>query len=161
MEGSNTRVHIEHRVLDTFQADIPKHFEKIGPKYYYIEHINIFNWFGAAEKCRQFDAHLINLQDNIELYNVGLNLNQSLNYWTDLNNLVNRSIFYSLTTGTSANLLNDQLKSQTTHDINMCGLIQFDNNTSNFILAKHKCVDKKAYFICETTQPTTISFLLW
>ncbi|XP_023177603.1 accessory gland protein Acp29AB-like [Drosophila hydei] len=157
MEGTNTIDIIEHRIMDDFQAEIPEHFEKVGDKYYYFDQDQeAHNWFGAVEKCRQIDGHLINPQNENELLQVASKLSSSQEYWTDLNNLVNKTLFYSLTTGRVANMLNDDSNS----DVNMCGLIRFDPSNSSYRLTKHNCFQKKN-FICETTQPTTISFLLW
>ncbi|XP_030241197.1 accessory gland protein Acp29AB-like [Drosophila navojoa] len=156
MEGTNTRALIEGGISNNFEEKIPEPFEKVGEKYYYFENKETQNWFGAVEKCRQIDGHLINLQNENELVNVAPKLSSSQEYWTDINNLHKRNIFFSLTTGREANMLNNRSDNK----VNRCGLIQYDPSNSNFNVTKRNCFQKKN-FICETTQPTTISILLW
>lgn len=108
-----------------FHEKIPEPFEKVGEKYYYFENQETQNWFGAAEKCRQIDGHLINLQNENELLNVAPKLSSSQEYWTDINNLFKRNIFFSLTTGRVANMLNDR----SDHKENICVLFNMIHST--------------------------------
>lgn len=115
------------------------------------------NWFKAAEKCLQINGNLVNLQNNFELENIQTKLDSSIIYWTDLNNLGNKTKFYSLTAGTEGKFLNTQGNDNTVYN---CGILKYDETTRNFTVGKQKC-NEKGRPICETKKPTTISVLLW
>ncbi|KAH8263522.1 hypothetical protein KR044_010222, partial [Drosophila immigrans] len=137
-----------------------KPFAKVGRKYLYVDDENPVNWFGAVEKCRRIGGHLINLQSTEDLERMQNGLNKSFDYWTDLNNLVDWRIFYSLTTGSKGNLLNDPSDNQRAKD-NLCGILRYDNIDKTFKLGTLKCSSKTGLPICETTHPSTIQVLIW
>ncbi|XP_034474632.1 accessory gland protein Acp29AB-like [Drosophila innubila] len=154
-EGVNSHISIYHGLKDEFKGEIPKPFEKIGEKYYNIDQNNTVNWFGAAENCRQIGGNLVNLQNKLELENIKVKLNSSFIYWTDLNNLAKKTVFYSLTTGSYSNFLNVE-----NDELDMCGILKYEKNTREFTVGQQKCM-KKGRPICESKLPTTISVSLW
>ncbi|KAH8377614.1 hypothetical protein KR093_006265, partial [Drosophila rubida] len=151
---------IQPNVNDEFQAEIPQPFQKVHNKYIYLDHAKSVNWFGAVESCHRINGHLINLQSIEDLERLQTLLNKSYDYWTDLNNLVDLKVFYSLTTGSKGNLLNEPSHDGGNKD-NLCGLLRYDNNTKKFKLLKQNCSSTKGRPICETTRPTTIQVLVW
>ncbi|KAL7739788.1 hypothetical protein ACLKA6_018034 [Drosophila palustris] len=79
-------------------------FEKIGSKYYYIEHNSGINWYAAAHKCHELGGHLVNLQNLSELVAVSAKLKNRF-YWIDINDLAKEGEYNSLTTGLRAKFL--------------------------------------------------------
>ncbi|KAH8395636.1 hypothetical protein KR222_004098, partial [Zaprionus bogoriensis] len=157
---TNFRDRVVHGRAKEYGSQIPEPFEEIGSNYYYIDHTHTSNWFGAVERCRQVGGNLINLQSKLELAQVASKLNSSLDYWTDLNNLVAVQTFYSLTTGVPSAFFNGLMKVSKS-DYNQCGVLRYDQSAKEFVLSRQDCLHKHAYPICQTAQPTTISFLFW
>ncbi|XP_062123202.1 accessory gland protein Acp29AB-like [Drosophila sulfurigaster albostrigata] len=158
LNGNRSAVFINHNIGDVFYAEIPEGFVKIGYMFLHIDQTEIVNWFGAVEKCRRINGHLINLQSLDDLKNLQNHLDTSIEYWTDLNNLVKTVYFYSLTTGTKAELLNEPSKDK--RDSYMCGILRFNKEEEKFELVEKNCTSKTGRPICQTTHPTTIDVVI-
>ncbi|XP_016985622.1 accessory gland protein Acp29AB [Drosophila rhopaloa] len=79
-------------------TEIPKQFQKIGSRYFYIEKEKGLDWFGAASKCHQLGAHLATIQNQVELD--AINMKTSSNdYWLDITDLAKSGEFLSFATG--------------------------------------------------------------
>lgn len=74
-------------------------FEKIGDKYYYIEHNEKVNWFVAGDICRRMNAHLVSFESEWEFNDVVSRLRSNISYWIDLNDLGEEGQFRSVVTG--------------------------------------------------------------
>lgn len=156
--GNNTRIEIHHGMMEEYGAEIPTPFEKIGSNFYYINDVDNANWFGAVEQCRKVNGHLVNLQNETDISNISSRLNKSFVYWTDLNNLVHKKKFLSLTTGKDGNFFNEELE---TNETNQCVFLKWNEPNQMFVLSKQNCFDKFAFPICQTTQASTINIVFW
>lgn len=68
-------------------SEVPK-FEKIGLKYYYIDHTTKVNWSEAYYKCRKLGGDLAVLENKEELLALSEKLTKN-NYWLNWTECVN------------------------------------------------------------------------
>ncbi|KAH8263442.1 hypothetical protein KR044_009198, partial [Drosophila immigrans] len=80
-------------------------YQKIGSKYYYIEESEEISWFGAVNKCLQFDGHLVSIENQDELNAIRKKLQPNKDYWIDINDLDKEGEFTSIATGRKATYL--------------------------------------------------------
>lgn len=154
--GLHTIDKVGNGTLEEFNLEIEKPFERIGSNYFYIHNESMTNWFGAVEMCREFNGHLVNLQNDLEITKIATRLNKSLAYWTDLNNLADSTRFYSLTTGYESEFYN-----QPAHGHYQCGYMHFDESAQKFVLSTQHCISTLAYPICQTIKPIKLDFIFW
>lgn len=86
------------RKVVTKTATVGK-FERIGHKYYYIEHREKVNWFVAGDICRTMGGHLVSFKNWREFSKVRDQLQGNNDYWIDLNDLGTEGQFRSVDTG--------------------------------------------------------------
>jgi len=81
------------------KKDIPKNFEKIGSRYFYIEEFYQKNWWAAAKTCRQMGGVLARIQDDKELTAIKRHSKRKHmeHYWLDINDFAEEDRFvYSI-----------------------------------------------------------------
>ncbi|XP_032293642.1 C-type lectin 37Db-like [Drosophila virilis] len=71
---------------------------KIGNKLYHIESKLKVNWFQAAENCRKWGGHLLNIENSIEM-DVIVSIVPANRFWTSANCLAEPGNFISIATG--------------------------------------------------------------
>lgn len=71
-------------------------FEKIGSKFYYIEHDIHLNWWDAGTLCARLGGHLASIQNEDELNAIIQKLSK-WRYWLDINDLDKEGEFKSST----------------------------------------------------------------
>lgn len=121
-------------------------FQKIGSKYYYIEQQQKINWFGAVHRCSEFGGHLISLDSQSELDAIIPHLDAKRFYWIDVNNLSEKEVYRSLTTGVRSKFLNwKRNEPNNARGNENCVHLQ----DSNFVMNDNTCGDL-FYFICES-----------
>ncbi|KAH8307201.1 hypothetical protein KR044_007489, partial [Drosophila immigrans] len=91
--------------FDVAKKEFQKLYEKIGSKYYYIERRHRMNWFAAAHKCHEHGSHLASLQNPHDFNALAPKL-MGDHYWIDINDLGNKGVYRSHTTGQAAPYFN-------------------------------------------------------
>ncbi|KAH8263441.1 hypothetical protein KR044_009197, partial [Drosophila immigrans] len=121
-------------------------YQKIGSKYYYIEESEEISWFGAVNKCLQFDGHLVSIENVDELNAIRKKLQPNKDYWIDINDLNKEGEFTSIATGRKATYF-DWHKSEPNNANKNEDCVEL------FSVEKHQMndnrCDKKKLFICE------------
>ncbi|KAH8377388.1 hypothetical protein KR093_005199, partial [Drosophila rubida] len=121
-------------------------YQKIGSKYYYIEHSNALNWFGAVNKCLQMNGHLVTIESLDEFNAIKKNLQAARDYWIDINDLARESEFTSIVTGRRATYLNWGAGEPSNLNNNeQCGELY---GAINHLMNDDTCTEKQL-FICE------------
>ncbi|KAH8376677.1 hypothetical protein KR093_000733 [Drosophila rubida] len=143
---TNQKLSAQQLLIEKSKKNSLYPFEKIGSGYYYIEHMQKDNWFGAAHKCRQLGGHLISLDNREEVQAIVNKLDEDQVYWTDISDLSEENVFISLSTGRGAKFLNwrDGEPNNAKH-IEHCITLVAANMQMNDI----ECTEKRL-FICET-----------
>lgn len=73
-------------------------YEKIGSKYYILEHSRYYNWYEAFSKCRSKGGNLVTFDSAHELYLVRQKLH-SWDYWIGLIDISNLGTYVSIRNG--------------------------------------------------------------
>ncbi|KAH8352541.1 hypothetical protein KR084_004808 [Drosophila pseudotakahashii] len=60
---------------------------RIGSRFFYIENVEVKNYHGASDRCRQLGGYLATIQDEKELNELFSGANRDANYWIDINRL--------------------------------------------------------------------------
>ncbi|XP_050744579.1 accessory gland protein Acp29AB-like [Drosophila biarmipes] len=100
-----TKADFEERVNKT-EIDPHLPFEKIGNRYFYIEHDLERTWQSAASSCRRMGGYLATPRDEQELNDLLPHLAKSKNYWIGLNDIDQEDEFVSVASGKPAPFLN-------------------------------------------------------
>ncbi|XP_052837978.1 accessory gland protein Acp29AB [Drosophila gunungcola] len=80
-------------------GQVPKGFQKIGSRYFYIEQNMGLDWFGAASKCHQMGAHLATIQNQPELDAIRKKTSFSNDFWLDITDLAKWGEYISIARG--------------------------------------------------------------
>ncbi|XP_060660369.1 C-type lectin 37Db-like [Drosophila nasuta] len=154
IEDSKTHEKLEnierllHKTIDPIQA-LP--FERIGSKYYYIEHDDEVNWFKAAHKCAELGGHLAHLQNEHDLEVLSGKLKHKY-YWIDINDLANESEYISLTSGLKAPFLKWFSPGEPNDANSNEDCVQLREVDNIYTMNDISCYDK-CNFICEKNNP--------
>ncbi|EDW63756.2 uncharacterized protein Dvir_GJ16447 [Drosophila virilis] len=146
IEETKQKLLEQSKLIDKKKHSFLKPFQKIGSKYYYIEKQQKTNWFGAVHRCSEFGGHLISLDSQSELDAIIPHLDAKRFYWIDVNNLSEKGVYRSLTTGVRSTFLNwKRNEPNNARGKENCVHLQ----DSNFVMNDHICGDL-FYFICES-----------
>ncbi|XP_064538233.1 accessory gland protein Acp29AB-like isoform X2 [Drosophila montana] len=146
IEETKQKLLEQSKLIDKQKHHLRKPFQKIGSKYYYIEQQQKINWFGAAHRCTEFDSHLISLDNQSELDAIIPHLDAKKYYWIDVNDLSEKGVYRSLTTGLWSTFLNwKRNEPNNASGKENCVHLQ----DANFVMNDQKC-DDLFFFICES-----------
>ncbi|KAH8282133.1 hypothetical protein KR054_005732, partial [Drosophila jambulina] len=84
---------------------ILQNFNKIGSKYFYVEHNLKRNWESSITTCSQMGGHLASIDDASEFDAIVANLKSGVSYRVDINDLAEKGQFMSNTSGKKAAFL--------------------------------------------------------
>ncbi|EDV59213.1 accessory gland protein Acp29AB [Drosophila erecta] len=73
-------------------------YQKIGSRYFYIEHNVVVNWRTAEQMCIEMGGHLAAFQNEQEYNAIAAQLKKA-NYWLGVNDLAKQGEFISLASG--------------------------------------------------------------
>ncbi|KAH8260821.1 hypothetical protein KR038_003620 [Drosophila bunnanda] len=135
---------------DTESRSSFRQFQKIGAKYYFIDHDNKLDWNEASEKCGKLKADLVSIQNEEEWRAISVHLKSNKSYWIDVNDIRNDGEYESGMSGQKAPFLKwearepNQLTSE--KGAEHCVELRRDyNHYMNDIICS-----EKNYYICES-----------
>ncbi|XP_034471816.1 C-type lectin 37Db-like [Drosophila innubila] len=167
VESTDYSTRVEYKQVNTVPKSLHDKvlpFKLIGRKFYYIESKkHNYNWFQAAQECRNRSGNLINLTTDSERKLIGLSLDKSKKYWLDLSNL-GQNEYFSIATGSKyayAKWFNEDVQSSVNNvEKNRNCVLLVNDYQDGFVMKKTDCFER-ASFICQLSSPQTISFLIW
>ncbi|KAH8334453.1 hypothetical protein KR059_010404 [Drosophila kikkawai] len=86
-------------------SKLPKEYEKIGNRYFYIDKGKfVYSWFSAFNQCRQMGGQLATIESEEELTAIVGKLS-AWGYWLGVTNLANRNVYTSVASGKKVNFV--------------------------------------------------------
>ncbi|KAH8329409.1 hypothetical protein KR074_010056, partial [Drosophila pseudoananassae] len=138
-------------------------FIKIGEGYYYIETKIGKNWFDAFESCRRLGANLISFETMKEWDLVNQYLwNHDLNriYWTSGSDLAHQGKHTWFANGEPITLkIWGPGEPNNSGGNEHCDGLGYNRNETNYNVLNDRICSRDTYYICETLQPKTASFV--
>ncbi|XP_017069613.2 accessory gland protein Acp29AB-like [Drosophila eugracilis] len=153
IEGNQTALESQVKAVQEILSRIDRNvqlqrYQRVGSRYFYIEHNHMATWENAELMCNEIGGHLASFKSESEYNVIAEQLSPRTLYWTGINDLAEQGKFISKASGkpvTYLNWLTDEPKYDK-YNLNDIHCVEFHGNVKQMLIDTCR---QPLFFICQ------------